>query len=165
MVQVDPTHDRTFDGFVGRLSASLVSIMPPSLIRRRGQRAMLETALKGFADLGPAAAEEFVDRYYEPKSVRAMVGEMRACLAQASQLRLQSLGEIPLVVVGAGKVEGPSRLVRQRRAHLEELASLSKRGELRIAENSGHVVPFDQPQAVIDAVLDVVRAAREAEAR
>jgi hypothetical protein len=42
----------------------------------------------------------------------------------------------------------------------EGLAKLSRRGERRIAAGSGHLVQLQQPQTVIDAVLDVVKAAR-----
>ena len=40
------------------------------------------------------------------------------------------------------------------------LKNLSRRGERRVAEGSGHLVQLQIPQAVIDAVLDVVRTAR-----
>ena len=39
-------------------------------------------------------------------------------------------------------------------------ASLSERGCLIIAEQSGHVVPIDQPEVVVDAIRTVVDAAR-----
>jgi hypothetical protein len=39
-------------------------------------------------------------------------------------------------------------------------ASLSERGCLIIAEQSGHVVPIDQPEVIVDAIRIVVETAR-----
>jgi hypothetical protein len=39
-------------------------------------------------------------------------------------------------------------------------ASLSERGCLVIAHQSGHVVPVDQPEVVVDAIRTVVDSAR-----
>jgi pimeloyl-ACP methyl ester carboxylesterase len=59
-----------------------------------------------------------------------------------------------LVVTGArGADENWRRLQRDQ-------ASLSERGCLIIAEQSGHVVPVDQPEVVVDAIRIVVEAAR-----
>jgi hypothetical protein len=39
----------------------------------------------------------------------------------------------------------------------DAMAKLSTRGRHIMASNSGHWVPLDQPQVVIDAVKDVLR--------
>jgi pimeloyl-ACP methyl ester carboxylesterase len=59
-----------------------------------------------------------------------------------------------LVVTGArGADENWRQLQRDQ-------ASLSERGCLIIAEQSGHVVPIDQPEVVVDAIRTVVETAR-----
>ena len=59
-----------------------------------------------------------------------------------------------LVVTGArGADENWRRLQRDQ-------ASLSERGCLMIAEQSGHVVPVDQPEVVVNAIRIVVEMAR-----
>ena len=80
-------------------------------------------------------------------------------------------GDLPLIVVSAdpAKVSGlwPEAAKDEHAAliadwvgsHLE-LKALSRRGERRIADGAGHLVQLQNPQAVIDAVLDVVKAAR-----
>jgi pimeloyl-ACP methyl ester carboxylesterase len=79
-----------------------------------------------------------------------------------------SLGDIPLIVLSAGardlrlpvpdaENEAVDRLWAQ--AH-EELARLSTRGAMRIVPDSKHHMPMDRPQAVIDAVLEVVGEVR-----
>jgi pimeloyl-ACP methyl ester carboxylesterase len=62
---------------------------------------------------------------------------------------------IPVVVVtgGRGADENWRRLQRDQ-------ATLSKRGCLMIAEQSGHVVAVDQPEVVVDAIRAVVETVR-----
>jgi pimeloyl-ACP methyl ester carboxylesterase len=40
----------------------------------------------------------------------------------------------------------------------DQIAAHSKRGVNRIVPDSGHAIQFDQPEAVIDSILEVVRA-------
>lgn len=79
-----------------------------------------------------------------------------------------SLGDRPLIVLSAGAREQPSLPVEEvvaverlyAAAH-EQLAALSTRGVRRVVPNSRHAIQWDRPQAVIDAVMEVVAAARE----
>ncbi len=84
------------------------------------------------------------------------------------------LGDIPLIVLTAqnkfGVNEGaaPTETQPLRRAWSEggaAIAALSTRGEQRLIPDASHVIQFEQPQAVIDAVRDVVNAARASEGR
>lgn len=81
-------------------------------------------------------------------------------------------GETPLIVVSAGAPAAGGlwpETAREEHAAVEadwmqshvELARLSARGERRIAEGSGHLVQLDRPDAVVSAVAEVVRAARQ----
>jgi pimeloyl-ACP methyl ester carboxylesterase len=76
--------------------------------------------------------------------------------------------DIPLIVLSAGafqpgvnltEEEGAAMKALWRRMH-GELAAISTRGELRVVEGAGHNIPTDQPQAVTDAIAEVVAAAR-----
>jgi hypothetical protein len=62
---------------------------------------------------------------------------------------------IPVVVVTGGR--GADAKWRQLQ---RDQASLSERGCLIIAHNSGHVVSIDQPKVVVDAIRVVVETAR-----
>ncbi len=74
-----------------------------------------------------------------------------------------NLGDKPLVVLSrAPDQDWPKGafgrdLRKQWYAHHEALAHLSSRGEHRVVEHSGHDIEGDQPQAVIDAVDEVLR--------
>ncbi len=80
-----------------------------------------------------------------------------------------TLGDVPLIVLTAenkfGPEEGaaPAETQPLRRAWSEAgamIAATSSRGEQRIVRDASHVIQFEQPQAVIDAVNDVVKRAR-----
>jgi pimeloyl-ACP methyl ester carboxylesterase len=71
---------------------------------------------------------------------------------------LGALGDTPLVVVRRGKQDAgltPEENAGWFEAQ-ERLAKLSSRSVLMIAENSGHNVPYDQPEAVVEAVRRVM---------
>lgn len=83
----------------------------------------------------------------------------------------RNYGNMPLVVLTAGKPNEPPGLpevvqaelplgaAEWRRAH-QELATLSTRGTHRIISDSMHDIPHQNPQAVIDAILEVVEEVR-----
>ena len=62
---------------------------------------------------------------------------------------------IPVLAITGGRGADENWRQLQR-----DLASLSERGCLIIAEQSGHVVPIDQPQVIVDAIRTVVETAR-----
>lgn len=86
--------------------------------------------------------------------------------------RDRNYGDMPLIVLTSGKIGDLSGDVSQRvkdqlpafhaewvRAH-DEIATLSSRGVNRIVPEATHYIQHDQPQAVIDAVNEVVEAVR-----
>jgi pimeloyl-ACP methyl ester carboxylesterase len=62
---------------------------------------------------------------------------------------------IPVLVITGGRGADENWRELQR-----DQASLSERGCLTIAQESGHVVSIDQPEVVVDAIRTVVEAAR-----
>jgi len=76
------------------------------------------------------------------------------------------LGDLPLVVLTAGMSRDgqlprvTERLDEVRMTMHEELAALSSRGMRITAEDSGHDIPREQPQIVVDAIRQVISAAR-----
>jgi pimeloyl-ACP methyl ester carboxylesterase len=82
----------------------------------------------------------------------------------------RSLGSRPLVVLSAGlppralaqvNEQTAQRMWVERQALQAELTQLSSNSVQVIAEHSGHAVPRDQPQLVVNATLEVVRAVRQ----
>lgn len=75
-----------------------------------------------------------------------------AALADGARLHL---GDRPLLVLTAAR-PSPDRLRDQ-----EEVARLSSRGRQVVAEASGHWIPLEEPELVVEAVREVVFSVRE----
>ena len=118
-----------------------------------------------FVDQPPTAETAYWWRSF-PEGVLREKAAIAATFEQAG--RTGSLGDRPLVVLSAGQgpsIPGVSAEANEafketlRKLH-EELAALSDNSDHRIVEGSGHYVHQDQPQTVVSAIRDVVRAAR-----
>jgi pimeloyl-ACP methyl ester carboxylesterase len=78
-------------------------------------------------------------------------------------------GDLPLIVLTAaprgphaGETQAHRDVVNRIHAYFaDQLAALSKRGVLRPVPNSTHEIQNSQPQAVIDAILEVLKDAQE----
>src|SRR5262244_980088 len=75
------------------------------------------------------------------------------------------LGDMPLIVLTRGKSEengpdGKTLEEEHRRVHTA-MAAMSRNGKLVVAANSGHHVQLEEPELVINAIRDLVAAARK----
>ncbi len=88
-----------------------------------------------------------------------------------TQRQPHPLGDIPLIVLTGGKKGGGpppgisaeewQRLSEEKWRQKEAQARLSRNGQFILAERSGHQIHLDQPERVIDAIRQVVAAARK----
>jgi pimeloyl-ACP methyl ester carboxylesterase len=89
---------------------------------------------------------------------------------QQAQDVARSFGDLPLVVLSRGRVEGaPWRTADENGAALERwraghaaLTARSSRGRLEIVDGSGHFIQKDRPEVVIEAIRQVINFARAA---
>jgi pimeloyl-ACP methyl ester carboxylesterase len=99
----------------------------------------------------------------------AMVAESESVYAALTQ-PVYTLGDLPLTVISHGQLDAnavPPSLGQQVRDEYEaawqtlqaEITSLSTRGRRIVAERSGHNVMFDQPEIVIESILEMVESA------
>ena len=88
---------------------------------------------------------------------------------EARARRPRQLGDLPLVSVVAGRAGEPppgvaaaewARLAAEKRRQKEGLAGLSSRGRVVIAGRSGHHIHLEEPALVVEALRQVVAAAR-----
>ena len=93
----------------------------------------------------------------QPKFFEALGSQIEHVAASAGQVRsesIQHLETLPLRVLSSSDA-GSSRLqadaALSRRSHL---------GQHIQVENSGHWIPLDAPDAVIEAIKDVVQSSR-----
>ena len=106
-----------------------------------------------------------------PNHVEALIAEQQAVGAIHAELaaaNITSVGDLPLTVLRHGQpmaMPGLSPEVNQANEQTwqelqAELAKLSSRGRLIVAEDSGHYVQLERPQLVIDAIGEVVASCR-----
>lgn len=122
----------------------------------------------------PAAAQAVLARLdAEPARLRAQASLYEQYEPNGERVARdgRDWGDLPLIVVSAGaaaegglwspdaKDEHAALFADWTDSH-QGLTRLSRRGERRVAEGSGHLVQLQKPQAVIEAVLDVVKAVR-----
>jgi pimeloyl-ACP methyl ester carboxylesterase len=73
----------------------------------------------------------------------------------------KDLGEIPLIVLASARpssIQTEGRDAQDTWLKLQqELTLLSKKSEIKLLEGSGHYIQYDQPEAVIEAVYQVVQ--------
>jgi pimeloyl-ACP methyl ester carboxylesterase len=104
----------------------------------------------------------------QPQFVHAVVAESLAFDASAQQAHAAgTLGDKPLIVLTAGRSldlpEMPAAEMQAFRAvwvnELQpSLARLSTRGQRIMVEQSDHLIPLDQPQAIVSAIRQVMEA-------
>jgi pimeloyl-ACP methyl ester carboxylesterase len=99
------------------------------------------------------------DSFFE--ALRQQGDYMEENEAAVREMHITSLGDIPLVVLSSGKVDAQPGLSAEETAELKaelhaDLAALSSRGELIFAEESSHLIQWDQPELVIDAINQVL---------
>jgi len=86
-----------------------------------------------------------------PKCFEAMAAHLRVLPeATASAAAIDSLGDLPVVVISSG-----DQTPDVRAAH-ERLAKMSARGRVVLASKSGHWVPYDEPELIVDAIREIV---------
>ena len=117
----------------------------------------------------PAVRFQTVLTPEEWQHVQAVRDEKDFGLPEGVDMLGPDLGDIPLVVLSAGKATAVStdlppdvadRLFQIHQEMQQELVSLSSNSTHIIAEDSGHAIQNDQPEAVVDAIQQVVEAAR-----
>jgi len=124
-----------------------------------------------------AEAQAYLTAARGPGYYQAMLDEV-SVFAQTDSEELEAarqglgptpLGEKPLVILTAGSLASPGLTPEEAAgAHRiwvtmhDEMAGLSTRGVNRVVDGSAHYIHQEKPQAVLDAVAEVVDAVRQA---
>jgi pimeloyl-ACP methyl ester carboxylesterase len=144
--------------FIGLLAA----VGLPRLLRMRGA-SQPSTALP----FTPAQRKALESRFPTAHSFRVGADEFRSMLHFAATMEGLDgpgcLGTKPVSVLSHGKpFPGPFAVLEHNHLQGQQaLAALSTQGELLVAQHSGHAIPLEEPELVLDTVRRVWRAARD----
>jgi pimeloyl-ACP methyl ester carboxylesterase len=149
------------------------TLLVPRLLNSIGFLAMYpeEYPIETVPSLPPATRDTYIGVLLSSPAYFATVSEQYASIQdnydQAVAMNITTLGDIPLVAISTDEVEVPDSFglssdeINQVQAARDQaqadLARLSSRGTLVIAADSGHYIQLDQPQLVIDAILEVLK--------
>jgi pimeloyl-ACP methyl ester carboxylesterase len=177
MVLVDSAHEQQVKRFPARLTSMFASMSSMfglmKALANLGVFALRPAMLAAEgSDKLPAAVTAAIRGVMASsgKHLSAMVAETEA-VAEGRTRPVESLGNLPLIVLSHGRLDanavppslGPEVLDEYERtwqAIQVELAALSTRGKRIVAERSGHAIPVEQPDLVIEAITELVEATR-----
>ena len=105
----------------------------------------------------PAGDEAYYPLLFRPQTFQTAANEYRELPASAAAAAsVTSFGDLPLIVLTARLNDNPGWPEWQ-----NELLQLSSNSEHLFADNSGHVIQFDQPDAAVPAILKMVELVRQ----
>jgi pimeloyl-ACP methyl ester carboxylesterase len=113
-------------------------------------------ALPVTANLAPETRQLIGILQARPQHLATSLAETEAARVNNDMLRGATLGDTPLVVLGAGRTLQQSPDWRDSQAYQ---AGLSTNSRLIVAEGSDHSIHWDRPAMVIDAVRAVIESA------
>jgi pimeloyl-ACP methyl ester carboxylesterase len=115
-----------------------------------------EELLAPLLKLPPEIRRRAVHPWTQPKFFEALGSQIASMPVSAAEVPIdQDFGDLPLLVI-SGEINSDTRqLARQAR-----LAARSTRGRHIVAERSGHWIPLDRPDVVVNAVREVVEQVR-----
>ena len=119
--------------------------------------ARLIVKLPAYASRVPANEEAYYPLYVRPQSLQTSTNELQglpASLAQAAAVK--TFGDLPLIVLTAKLNDMPGWPEWQ-----SELLQLSSNSQHLFAENSGHTIQVDEPDAAVAAILKMVELVRQ----
>lgn len=150
-----------------RMFSTLSTISRLGLLRLLVQLRGTEAA-PNFVKKLPSEVQPVILAKFLPKTFNTAITENQLMESSAQQVSNQELlKNLPLVVLSHG-VNMFSNLSNEQADQAEqiwqelqvEMANLSSKGSLKIAQNSSHDIHIDQPQLVIDAIRQVIDVAR-----
>ena len=181
MVLVDSAHEDQFLRFPEPIRNAQGLIWEQQRAMVTGLRTMIDGGPVDLAmipvppQLPPATADRVRALIATTKTVDTMLAELdtiEGIHAEAREAGITSLGDIPLVVITHGVPPPPfppelginddemRRYEETWRELQGDLAALSSRGRVVVAEGAGHMIHHERPDVVVEAIREVVAAVR-----
>jgi pimeloyl-ACP methyl ester carboxylesterase len=151
-------------------STEVFNFGPGAAASRKTSIEQIDTGLRGATDGAPiiplpAGTPPEVQMAFTPEILRTVKQEYEAIGLTPDALKTPNgygtFGDRPLIIVRRGRTATPpSELDEGWRRAQESMLTLSTRSALVVAEKSGHVIPFDEPEVVAAAVRRALEEAR-----
>ncbi len=179
MVLVDSSHEQqsnrlpaSDEGDLGAMFMDICRYLQPiGLVRASG---VTNTFLANrLGEVDPQFLAAYVASLNRSHSCSAIYWEMLSFERETQDdTPPRTLGDLPLVVLSQGKepeaIPDMGVSLEDARAQRkiwnvlqQELTALSSQGQQYVAENSGHVIQFHQPELVTEKILELVQMLRE----
>jgi pimeloyl-ACP methyl ester carboxylesterase len=128
----------------------------PSLMARIGLVRLLGEPLGSLQNLPLKEQQAFKALSVTPRSVQTFLDEGRGMSEGGAQARaVTTLGALPIIVLSRGKDQDAKHTAAQ-----ASLLQLSTDSQQFFAEQSGHSIMIDQPQAAVEAIMKMVEQLR-----
>lgn len=129
----------------------------PSLMARIGLARLLARPLGSIQDLPPKEKQAFKALSVTPRFAQTFFDEGRGMSEGGAQARaVTTLGALPIIVLSRGQDQDAKHTAAQ-----ADLLQLSTNSQQIFADQSGHRIMIDQPEAAIEAILQMVQQVRE----
>ncbi len=173
MVLVDSAHEEQFKRYPKPMLDMMSKMMPMmkvmNVLYQSGIPALRASSMKLDSRVPQNVGE--IDRAVRAVNPKHMTGQMREfeVITQGRNAKINTLGNIPLIVLSHGKPQPMPNLPDDVNADYEkvwqemqvEMTGLSSNSKRIIAQESGHDIQLEQPQLVIEAIREIVEAARK----
>ena len=128
----------------------------PSLLARIGVVRLLAGPLGSIQALPEVDKQAYTAYAVAPRSAQTFLDEGRGMSEGGAQARaVTSLGALPLIVLSRGKDQDAKHTTAQ-----ADLLQLSTNSQQFFADQSGHSIHIDQPEAAVAAIVKMVELAR-----
>ncbi len=158
LVLIDPQNLSISDGTTPNPAPKPGKNSLPSLMARIGVVRLLAGPLGSIQDLPEGDKQAYTASAVTPRGVQTYLDEGMGISEGAAQARaVTTLGALPLIVLSRGKDMDAESAASQAR-----YLQLSTDSQQLIADQSGHRIMIEQPEAAVAAIMKMVEMVRQA---
>ena len=129
----------------------------PTLLARIGVVRLLAGPLDAIKNLPEGPKQAYTAYAVAPRSAQTFLDEGMGMSEGGAQARaVTTLGELPLIVLSRGKDQDAKHTAAQ-----ADLLQLSTNSQQFFADQSGHSIHIDQPEAAVAAIVQMVELVRQ----
>jgi pimeloyl-ACP methyl ester carboxylesterase len=129
----------------------------PAFLARIGLVRLLGGPLGSVENLPDRDKQAYTAFAVAPRGVQTFIDELKGMSEGGAQARaVTSLGSLPIIVLSRGKDQDAKHTAAQ-----TALLQLSTNSQQFFADQSGHTIHIDQPEAAVSAIVKMVELVRQ----